>query len=95
MNRSLRFQIAAPLAVALALLLAPAAQANDADVCQAAKAGHAAFTEDYEFFVRAFTAENSDNADQWANFMSGGLSSWRNRTPPPPLRTAGRLERPC
>lgn len=79
MHHSLRFKIVAPLAVALALLLAPAAQANNADVCQAAKAGHAAFTEDYEFFVRAFTAENSYNADQGANLMSAGLSSWRNR----------------
>jgi hypothetical protein len=79
MNRSLRFKIVAPLALALALVLAPAAQAGNAAVCQKAKAGHAAFTEDYEFFIRAFTAENSGNADQWTDVMRGTLALWRQR----------------
>ena len=79
MIRALRLGIVAPLALALALMLVPAARANNAGVCQKAKRGHAAFTEDYEFFVRAFTAENSDNADQWTDVMRGTLSLWRQR----------------
>jgi len=79
MHHSLRVKIVAPLALALALMLAPAAQAGNAAVCHKAKAGHAAFTEDYEFFIRAFTAENSDNADQWTEVMRGTLSLWRQR----------------
>jgi hypothetical protein len=61
------------------MALAPAVQAGNAAVCDKAKAGHRAFTEDYEFFVRAFTAENSGNADQWANVMDATLSLWRQR----------------
>ena len=77
MIRAVRLRIVAPLALALALMLAPAAQADDDRVCQKAKGGHAAFTEDYEFFVRAFTAENSDRAEQWTIVMRGTLSRWR------------------
>lgn len=77
MISSLRFRIAAPLAVALALILVPAAQANDARVCQVAQTGHAGFTDDYLSFTRAFTAENTDNARQWVTVMYISLSSWR------------------
>lgn len=79
MNRYLRFGIAAPLAVAMTLMLIPAAQANNRDVCRAAQAGHARFTEDYRYFIRAFTAENSDNAEQWTIIMRYSLSRWRSR----------------
>jgi 3-hydroxyisobutyrate dehydrogenase-like beta-hydroxyacid dehydrogenase len=79
MNRFLRFRIAAPVALAVTLMLAPAAQANNADVCQAAKHGHAAFTDDYRYFVTAFTAENTDDAEFGVDLMRDDLRLWRNR----------------
>ena len=79
MNRSLRRKIVAPLALALALMLAPAAQAGNAAVCQAAKRGHAAFTDDYRYFVTAFTAEHTDDAEFGVDLMRDDLRLWRNR----------------
>ena len=79
MLRSLRFQIIAPLVVTLALGLVPAAQAANADVCRAAKRGHAAFTDDYRYFVTAFTAERTDDAELGVDLMRHDLRSWRPR----------------
>lgn len=60
-------------------MLAPAAQAGNAAVCQEAKRGHAAFTDDYRYFVTAFTAENTDDAELGVDLMRDDLRSWRNR----------------
>ena len=79
MRRPIRFALGAPLAVALILALAPTAQAGNSEVCRAARAGHTAFTDDYRHFIAAFTAGNTDRAEQWTVFMRDSLSRWRSR----------------
>ena len=79
MNRYLRFRIVAPLALVLTLMLLPTAQANNRDVCRVAQAGHSRFTDDYRYFIRAFTAEHTDNAEQWVILMRESLSRWGRR----------------